>query len=105
MASSGSSVVDPRRVPGGARTAGSTSPKGPARYVVVARRLLCAAVVCLLFAGCSTVGGSWRSPAGGWKRLPAWIGLNSREKAFAEAVERDPFPAADQADLKVGVSR
>jgi hypothetical protein len=89
----------PAATPEGPKTPDSRRPlagqQAFSRAIFPARRLLWAAVVVLWslsLPGCSTLGPSWRNPMSRWTSIPG-IGSSS-DKAFAEAVEKDPFPRA-----------
>jgi len=67
-------------------------------------KTLCAWALCLLSAGCGIPGGSSRGPLGAAKWFPARPRPSSSNESFAKAVQKDPFPRADQTGLRVGKS-
>ena len=71
------------------------------------KSILLTAVVCLLLAGCGSLGGASPGLAGG-KLWPGGLKTAASDRAFIEEVENDPFPEADQVaqvDLKVAGRR
>ena len=81
----------------------ASSLEGPEKHGSLLRRSLWAAAVCLLLSGCSTVGGSSGGATGRWNLLPGPLVRSSDERAFARAVENDPFPRASQGHLRAEV--
>lgn len=65
------------------------------------RTISCTAVVCLLLAGCSGLGGSSRGVGAGVKLIPSRLASPSNKQSFIEAVEQDPFPRAAQGDVRL----
>jgi hypothetical protein len=65
------------------------------------RETSCLAVLCLLLAGCTGLGGSSRGAGAGWKLIPSRLGSPSNKQSFIEAVNNDPFPKAGQADVRL----
>ena len=59
---------------------------------------LCAAVLCLLFAGCSVMGESSHKAINGVRPSPIRFGSKSGKQSLIEAVEQDPFPTANHVD-------
>jgi hypothetical protein len=88
-----------------AGTPGSGRPRRPAGWIGLAWRVLSTGALCLAFAGCSVAGGGLRNPIDGLKPLSSGLWPKSSKRSFAEAVESDPFPAADQANVQVSASQ
>jgi hypothetical protein len=63
------------------------------------------AIGLLLVAGCSAPGGSSRSRLSRRGLLPGKLASKSSDKAFARAVEKDPFPKAASGNVQVAVSK
>lgn len=80
-----------------------SSLEGPEKHRSLLRHSLWAATVCLLLSGCSTVGASSGGGIGRWNLLPGPLARSSEERAFARAVENDPFPRASQGHLRAEV--
>jgi hypothetical protein len=89
----------------GAGTPSSGRPRRPAGWIGLARRVLSTGALCLAFAGCSVAGGGLRNPVDGLKPLSGGLWPKSSKRSFAEAVESDPFPRADQANVQVAVGQ
>jgi hypothetical protein len=64
-------------------------------------KISCTAVVCLLLAGCSGLGGSSRGPGGALKLIPSRLDSPASKESLAEAVANDPFPSAGQGDVSL----
>ncbi len=64
------------------------------------RKMSCTAAVCLLLVGCSGLGGSPRGADEGVKLIPGRLGSPPSKDSFAEAVANDPFPGADQGEVR-----
>lgn len=77
-----------------------TSPKThPPRRASGLRRLgLGVAALAMLYCGCSTTPGPAVGSSGGLNLLNP-LAARSKEKAFKQKVENDPFPAASQTGL------
>ena len=62
---------------------------------------LCAAVVCLLLAGCSVMGESSHKAINGVRLSPIRFRSKPGKQSLIKAVERDPFPRANHVDPRV----
>ncbi len=72
------------------------------RRGAVLRAVFWAAAICLVFAGC----GAMRAASPGSSGLgpfPTWVGSKSSDQSLIKAVQRDPFPRADEGDFQVRV--
>jgi hypothetical protein len=96
---------DSTAFPDGDRTVRFGRPRRPAGWIGLAWRVLSTGALCLAFAGCSVAGGGLRNPIDGLKPLSSGLWPKSSKRSFAEAVESDPFPSADQANVQVAVSQ
>ncbi|MHC4406453.1 MAG: hypothetical protein ACYTG0_43055 [Planctomycetota bacterium] len=76
------------------------------RYAGSAARLflvLGVTLACLGATGCSILGSSAKFPLAGSGVFSSTPKPETDDEAFVEAVKRDPFPSANQANWRVGV--
>ena len=62
-------------------------------------KISCLALVFLLLAGCTGLGGPSQGPGNGRKLIRGPLGALSSRESFIRAVDADPFPQASQGDV------